>query len=210
MRTLTLLVLTGSFACAAGADSLFTAEVAKQGTLASEKIARFEVGDIITVLVREEIEAATTANLRTKKESSVESEANAGGNQFLIAQRPDGLGLLTPELLPNWSIESEAETRVRGQTIRDNSLTTTISAIVKEVFENGNILLEGSKIITVNREDTRMFVSGIVRSRDVTPENTVLSTQMVNAVVRLDGKGPLWNNARRGLMTRFLDWFSFN
>lgn len=193
--------------CAA-ADSLFTKAVAERGTLISNKQVKFEVGDIITVIVSETIDATTIADTNTKKESDVTSEAKAEDNQFLIANKPDGLELIPEERLPNWGIEMKKEQKVTGKTRRSNKLTTTVACTVTEVFENGNIAIEGHKIVSVNREDSNLRVSGIVRSRDVTPANTVRSDQIADAVIELRGRGPLWNNQRRGLVTRFLDWFS--
>jgi len=207
MRTIArCLAILSLVAGPAGADSLFTASAARSGTLISEKTARFEIGDIITVLVKEEIDASTTADTNTKKESDVESEANANENEFLIAR--NGMNFINKEELPNWNIEVENETKARGKTVRKSILNTTVSCLVTEVFPNGNLRLEGEKAMSVNREDSVLKVSGIVRSRDVTPANTVQSTQMANVQLKLRGKGPLWNNQRRGLITRLLDWFS--
>ena len=195
--------------CAAAVgDSLFTPEVAREGTLVSLKTAKFEKGDIVTVLVRESIEAQTDANTNTKKESDVASEANESDNAFLVTPKPDGFGLTTAGKLPNWALGTENEQRTTGQTKRKNRLVTTITCTVTDVFDNGNIQLEGEKIVTVNREDSRISVKGIARARDIAPDNTIDSTKIANAVVELKGRGPLWNNQRRGLITRFLDWFS--
>ena len=191
---------------AAYGDSLFTQRVADAGTLISDLRERYQVGDIITVLVRETIDATTSSNTNTKKESSVESEANVGDNPFLVGR--DGLNLINPEELPVWSIEAENESRTRGTTTRTSRLTMTVSCMVTRVYPNGNVMIEGTRRVTVNREDSKIRVSGIVRSRDVTAQNTIQSNQMANATVELFGKGPLWNNQRRGLVTKFLDWFS--
>ncbi|MCC6696281.1 MAG: flagellar basal body L-ring protein FlgH [Candidatus Hydrogenedentes bacterium] len=208
MRIGVLIVLSCVGASLALGDSLFTQDVARQGTLVSMKKNRFQKGDIITVLVRESIQAQTDANTNTKKESDVQSTADADSNSFLVSPKPNGLGLLDAEKLPNWQLETENEQRTTGQTKRTNRLITTITCTVTGVQPNGNVELQGEKTVTVNREDSRIFVKGVVRSRDVTPENTVDSTQIANAIVELKGKGPLWNNQRRGLITRFLDWFS--
>ncbi len=189
-------------------DSLFTQDAQRAGTLISEKGTRFQPGDIITILVREKISASTTADTNTKKESDVESKAKEKDNNFLVAEKPDGLGLLNPDLLPNWKIEAENETKARGKTTRTSTLTTTIACVVTQVYPNGNLRIEGEKRVTVNREDSLLTVSGVVRSKDVAPDNTVLSTQVANAQVQLKGKGDLWNNQRRGLITKILDWFS--
>jgi flagellar L-ring protein precursor FlgH len=195
-------------AYAAAADSLFSSAVEERGNLISNQKLDFKPGDIITVLVQETIDATTESNTNTKKEADVESEADAADNTFLTNPRPDGLGLLEPERLPNWAIEAENEHRTTGRTKRTNRLSTTVSCIITKVHDNGNLDIEGEKMVAVNREDSRLVVRGTVRGRDVTPANTVSSLQLANALIELRGRGPLWNNQRRGLITKILDWFS--
>jgi flagellar L-ring protein precursor FlgH len=192
----------------ASADSLFNEAVAKNGTLISDKRATFKEGDILTVLVRENIDASTEADTNTKKDASVQADAPPASNPFFIADSPGGLNIFNPEELPNWDIGVENEHKSTGQTRRANKLVTTISCTVQKVYDNGNIDIEGQKKVTVNREDSTLYVKGTVRSRDVSPGNTVLSTQVANVTIELKGKGPLWNNSRRGIITKILDWFS--
>ncbi len=192
----------------ASADSLFSRRTASEGTLISNKKPKFQVGDLITVEVRENIDATTEANTNTKKESTVESDAPAAANPFLVAPGPGGLNIISKDELPNWGIDMGNEHKSTGRTRRANKLLTTISCTVTQVFDNGNLGIEGTKTVTVNREDSKLFVKGIVRARDVTPGNTVLSSQVANAEIELKGAGPLWNNQRRGLLTKLLDWFS--
>jgi flagellar L-ring protein precursor FlgH len=188
----------------AGADSLFQASSIRKSTLIAKQN-RFEVGEVITVLIQEKINASTTSNTNTKKESTVQAQAPAGSSNSVSTT---GLGILPPQALPNWDIQSKNETKARGQTDRVAQLTTSISCLVTQVDDSGNLHIEGDKTVSMNREDSTVHVSGIVRARDVTPANTVLSTQVANAQIVLKGKGPLWNSQRRGLLTRFLDWFS--
>lgn len=210
MKTLRFsLVVFAVLTLSANADSLFNQKMAKEGTLVSERKMRFQPGDIITVLVREEIQADTTSNTNTKKESEVKSEAAADANPFLVTPvKEGGTGMLPEAKLPAWNIKAKNEHKGTGTTTRASTLTTTIACSVLEVLPNGNLIIAGTKSVTVNREDSMLDVGGMVRSKDVTAENTVLSTQVANATVSLRGKGPLWNNQKRGLVTRFLDWFS--
>jgi flagellar L-ring protein precursor FlgH len=203
-----VMLATLATAVSADADSLFSQRVAKDATAISDKLDRFEPGDIITVIVRETLDASTTADTNTKKESDVESNAAAAANPFLVGQKPNGNNILNPGELPNWTIQSENETKNEGDTRRRNTLTTSITCTVQEVLPNGNLRIEGQKQVTVNREDSTVFVTGVIRSKDITAQNTIQSTQVADAVVKVKGKGPLWNNQRRGLVTRVLDWFS--
>ena len=201
------IAITACLLSTAQADSLFTQTAAKNGTLVAENVMPFKVGDIITVSVSETIQSSTIANTRTTKESEVETTAEPGDNALLVGDR----ALRLPaDLLPNLAIEAENETNNRGTTIRNSTLTTTVSCLVVRVYPNGNLLIEGTKQVAVNRENSTLLVRGILRARDVTPQNTVPSTLLANAVIQLRGKGPLWNNQRRGLITRLFDWLSPN
>jgi len=190
------------------ADSLFSKAAAKEGTLVSNKKAKFEMGDIITVLVRENIDASTRSDTNTKKESEVGADSGILENTFLLADKPEGLGITNAQRLPNWGIEAENEHKGTGSTRRSNSLVMTVACNVVRVHENGNVDVEGQKMVSVNREDSSIIVSGTIRSSDVSDTNTIDSSQIANAVIQLKGQGPLWNNQRRGLVTKFLDWFS--
>lgn len=189
-------------------DSLFSRAVAANGTLISDEKVRFNIGDIITVLVRENLDASTKSSTDTEKSSSVEADAAAADNTFLVGEGSQGMNILSMGELPNWKIEVENEHEGKGVTKRSSRLVMTISCFVTDVLPGGNIRILGEKRVTVNREDTGLSVSGIIRARDVSPANTIQSNQIANAVIELKGKGPLWNNERRGLFTRLLDWFS--
>ncbi len=204
-----LMVSIAALMLAAGAswsDSLFSSKVAARGTFISDDKMRFEVGDLVTVLVRETVDAQTGSDLDTSKESTIEATAAGAANETFTGS--DGFNIFKPGELPNWNIEAENEHEAEGSTQRNNKLTTTVSCIVTKVFSNGNIQLEGEKRITVNREDSFLVVNGIARARDVTDKNVVNSNQLANAVFQLKGEGPLWNNQRRGIFTRLLDWIS--
>lgn len=192
----------------AQADSLFSQRSADGGTLISDKKSRFEVGDLVTVMVRESINAESASDLDIKKESTVDSNAAAAANQFLVGTGENGLNLLTAGALPNWAFDAANEHKADGSTSRGSKLTMTITCTVREVNSNGTIDIEGSKLITVNREKSMLNVLGTVRTRDVASNNSVSSNQLANANIQLTGEGPLWNNQRRGFLTKALDWFS--
>jgi len=208
MRALPAAIFAATAVCGnAAADSLFNQRGSEGGTLIAEKLSRFEVGDIITVLVREKIDASTEADTNTKKESEVETTSNAARNSFLVTPKDEGgLGIIKPEELPNWGGETENESKNTGSTTRSSELTTQVGCFVTEVMPNGNLLIEGKRKVTVNRDDSTLTVYGLVRSKDVSRDNTIPSTMMANATIQLQGKGTLWNNQRRGVLTRVMDW----
>jgi flagellar L-ring protein precursor FlgH len=70
-----------------------------------------------------------------------------------------------------------------------STLTTTVSVRVIDVLANGTMVVEGTKNLVVNSEHQTIVVRGLVRPADLTTANTVLSTQVGNLEVRVDGKG---------------------
>ncbi|MCX5770369.1 MAG: flagellar basal body L-ring protein FlgH [Candidatus Hydrogenedentes bacterium] len=188
-------------------DSLLRHNSTTRETLIAKR-ADYRAGDIITVIVMEELDSSINSDTNTKKESDVGSQAEASANEFLVGERPNGFTFMKKENLPNWQIEAEKEMKARGQTRRKSKLETTVPCTVTAVLENGNLMIEGNRVVGINREDNRLSVSGVIRPRDITPANTIQSDRIANAQIQLKGRGPLWNNQRRGLITRFLDWVS--
>ena len=56
--------------------------------------------------------------------------------------------------------------------------------------------------MTINRERHILTLRGVVRSRDVSPHNLVLSTAIANMEVSFDGKGIISDANRPGFFYR--------
>ena len=198
---LVALVGLGLATASARADSLFTGLALERGSLYSDEKVRFEVGDVITVLVSETTDARTRASTETEKESTLEATASS---DFLTAS--NGLNILKSGELPAWQLEAKNEHDGGGTTQRNNTVSAMVSTRVVEVMAAGNLLIEGHKTLVVNREKTKIQVRGIIRARDVTARNTILSSQIADAEISFDGGGPLWNSQSRGFLTKLLDF----
>ena len=199
-------VIVALATCNAGADSLFTRQTSSDGILIAARQSRFEVGDIITVMVQETIQSSAQASTNTKKESGVYTRMPAASNQFLVGE--DSVVGLDNDQLPNWRLDSKNETKNTGTTQRTYTLRTTVACTITEILPNGNLRLQGARKISMNREESTLSVSGVVRPQEVSTAHVVDSQRMAEADITLRGQGPLWNNQRRGLVTRFLDWVS--
>lgn len=84
-----------------------------------------------------------------------------------------------------------------GETSRESSLTTTLSAYVKEVMPNGNLLIEGAKEVVVNSERQKVIVRGMVRWNDLSPANRVASDRLAALEIQIQGKGVVQDAIRR-------------
>jgi len=73
---------------------------------------------------------------------------------------------------------------------------------VVDVLPNGNLVIEGAKIIRAGKDSQYAYMRGIVRPVDVTRENTVLSTQIADAQVEFIPEGELTEAQKKGWLLR--------
>jgi flagellar L-ring protein precursor FlgH len=68
------------------------------------------------------------------------------------------------------------------------------------------MVIEGTRMVKVNKEDQAITFAGIVRADDVRADNTVLSENIAEVRITNVGKGLISDRQRRGIITRILDW----
>ena len=153
------------------------------------------VGDIVTIVVSENLSAVASGVTNTQRKSSAQSQVIAALGTLSAASR-----FANP-----LNVAGNQQLQGTGQTSRTMTLTTTISARVTEVQPNGNLVVEATKDIGVNSEKQTIVVHGIVRIADLTPQNTVTSNQVANLQVHVTGKGVVGDAVRRpNFLYRFL------
>lgn len=162
----------------------------------ADKKARY-VNDIVTITVSEYTTGANNAKTTTSRDST----ATAG-----IA----GLTQTSPDLrmLAKYELGGSASNAMKGdgQTSRNSNLTGTITARVIRVLDNGNLLIEGRRQLTVNAEDQYLILTGIIRTEDISSENVIASSYISDAKITYAGKGIVDDKVRPGWLTRVLDW----
>jgi len=92
-----------------------------------------------------------------------------------------------------------------GTTSRSGALTGYLTASVVTVLPNGNLRIVGSREVTVNNERQIMTLAGVVRSRDVSPDNVVLSTFIADAHIFYSGSGVINEKQQPGWMARIIE-----
>lgn len=186
-RVMALLLFTALLAGSAPAfaNSLWTG----QGSMFADSKAR-NVGDLVTLIIVERTEASQAAKTTTAKDG----EVSIG----------PGLGFL--DVIPLIQASGGDSLTAGGTTTRGGSLQAKMTTRVVEVLPNGNLKIEGRQTIVLNGEEQEIVVSGLVRPRDIAPDNTVLSTYVADAHIAFKGTGSLSDNQRPGILTRLFDW----
>jgi flagellar L-ring protein precursor FlgH len=150
-------------------------------------------GDIVTVLVTESSSLNRQAETNTKKEST-----NSANLSSLFGFP---LGDKT-----QYAFEGANEHKGSGSITRSDEVTAKVSARVVKVLPSGNLIIEGRRAVRANDESQYVAISGVIRPVDITPANTILSSQIADAEIVIEGKGTLAEKQRPGLLNRFADW----
>ena len=150
-------------------------------------------GDAITIIVMESTQASNN------------SETNAGRSSDV------GFGFsggVDKTALPNVNLKMGSNNDFSGQgsTQTTGNIRTKISATVDSVLANGNLLIRGSKKITINGEEQLIQVKGIVRPSDISPNNSVLSYNISDAELSFEGNGIINNAQKPGLLSKIFHW----
>jgi flagellar L-ring protein precursor FlgH len=164
--------------------------------LFTDRKARY-VNDVVTIVISETAEGENNAKLESNR-TSVTTGGIAGIYQF----NPDKTILSKYELGGSSTNDMEGE----GKTKRDGILKGRITARVTQVLDNGNLMIEGKRLITVNAEDQYMILTGVIRPEDITNDNLILSQYIADARIVYTGRGVVDDKMRPGWLTRVIDW----
>jgi flagellar L-ring protein precursor FlgH len=183
-------------------------EAAQDGLLWGEHTANViednrsrRLGDLVIVRVEEAADAEDSASTKTSKSSKV----TAGVTNFfgiiekLARKHPDVDTAALVSALYDSSFAGD------GETSRSGNLSATIPCQVKQVLPNGDLFIEGTKTIQINREETHLYMSGVVRPYDIDMDNIVSSQRVLDARIDFSGRGVVSDEQGPGLLHRGMD-----
>jgi flagellar L-ring protein precursor FlgH len=131
------------------------------------------LGDILTIVIDEQA-------LASERSSDV-ARANRGQRATLDAN-------MAPEDLRSIGIGLDANSDNTGRSDRSGSLIAVVSVRVVSVDPNGVASIEGTKLVTIDGRNQELRITGLVRSEDVTQQNTILSSRIANGEIFYKGK----------------------
>jgi flagellar L-ring protein precursor FlgH len=174
-----------SLANGPGPGSIY-APAGRFGDLARD-LRSLQLHDLVTIVVSDRASAVARGTANSARKSSAKSSVAAALGQLPV---PGPLADL---------LRHNAETQLQGQgeTSRETTLTTTLSARVTHVLPNGYLVVEGTKEIQVNSERQKVSIRGAVRPYDVSAANMIRSDRLAHLEVRIDGKGVVGDAIRR-------------
>lgn len=162
------------------------------------------VGDILTVRLEESTKGEKQAKMKTNKTSTINTDNGVNLNPSASGTmlRPIIAGGIENKLI--FDTGSDLEFDGKGSTDQSHKLSGNISVTVMRVLSNGNMLIQGESWLTINQGREYVRLSGIVRSDDIEPGNTISSQRIADARISYSGSGQVGNAARGGIITQIL------
>lgn len=161
----------------------------------------YQIGDILTVLLSEKTNASTLAATNTSKND----QADIGvSSLFGGAGNYRGLPVL------DVGIKAKRGFSGSGNSSQSNSLRGDISVVVVDVLKNGNLVVQGEKVIKINQGSESVSFSGVLRPQDIGVDNTIPSLKVANAKIYYGGSGSISQANSQGWLSRLLSseyWF---
>ncbi|HEY5347554.1 MAG TPA: flagellar basal body L-ring protein FlgH [Rhizomicrobium sp.] len=140
------------------------------------------IGDILTVNITI-ADAAKLSNTtsRTRTNADDANLTNFFGLENALPKSIDPANVV--------KMGSDTSNVGAGSVDRSESINTTLAAIVSQVLPNGNLVISGRQQVRVNDELRDLEITGIVRTEDITNDNTVDLSQIAEARISYGGRG---------------------
>ncbi|MBI4509608.1 MAG: flagellar basal body L-ring protein FlgH [Deltaproteobacteria bacterium] len=156
------------------------------------------VGDIVVIRI-DEFESATR-DASTKMDRKSSTAAGIQNSFGLLSSLPQGV---SPGALLGATSQNSFDSQ--GKIERGGRLQATLPVRVRRLLPNGDLYVEGQKVILVNEEEHHLYISGIVRARDIDSDNVVLSSRVAEAEIEYFGKGTMSDTQRQGWLSRLFN-----
>lgn len=158
------------------------------------------VGDLVTVIVSEQISSQNTSQTQTSESSST----NSGLTTLLGMQNRifSALNLANGGSNNLANFGGSNSYKGSGTNQSSNTLTATIEARVIKALPNNRFFIRGEKQVYTNGEENTVVLTGIINKYDISSSNTIDSNLISDAKIFYNGKGVVSNTNNIGWLAK--------
>ena len=163
------------------------------------------VNDVVTVTITEK-----TAQTSTGKKAIDKTSSDALGAGIISAPIGGMVGSVTNKVVNKaGSIGFEAGSTNTfagtGTNSRNESFTTTISARIIKILNNGNYFIEGGRELLINGEKQIVQISGVIRPYDIDKNNNIDSKFIADAKILYKTEGDIDQATTKPWGSKFME-----
>lgn len=153
-------------------------------------------GDILTIIVAESAVAQSSQSKTSNRDSTLQDAIT----RFIYP----GLGTHKGQL-PGITASGKASYSGGGDVANSQSLSARAAVLVTDVLPNGNLVVEGVRVVTFSGETQYVVLRGLVRPDDIARDNSVISTNVADARVEFHAEGALTDAQKRGWLAKIYE-----
>jgi flagellar L-ring protein precursor FlgH len=163
----------------------------------------YKIGDLVSVIVRQKSsfkhDGKTDVNRDFKVKAELKDWVRFKDCRMIPSTPPEG----DPKIDFNLGRGFEGD----GTVNRTNEVVTRITCKVIDIMPNGNLVLQGGPdIIETDGEKQILTLTGTCRNEDILPDNTIVSTQLLECNFKNENTGAVRDAMQRGWITRAWDF----
>lgn len=160
------------------------------------------IGDIVTIQVSETTTLSNSSELEVARDQTINQNGDGILNSILRSVGvPRFVGVPSLNGLNNSNDMSSS-----AEATRSTSLSDRVTCQVVQVMPNGNLVVQGNKLVSVNRERVNMMVSGIVNPYYLDQRNTIQSNQIANFQIVMGGRGVISRQQSDGIYNKIMQF----
>ncbi|AHJ12746.1 flagellar basal body L-ring protein FlgH [Sulfurospirillum multivorans] len=161
------------------------------------------INDVVTVTITENTAQSSTGKKTLEKENSSNLGAGittaGGGVAGNAARQLNKVGNI------GFTAGSSNSFTGSGTNTRNESFSTTISARIIKILNNGNYFIEGSRELLINGEKQMIQVSGVIRPYDIDQYNNIDSKYIAEAKILYKTEGDIDQTNTKPWGTKFME-----
>lgn len=162
------------------------------------------VNDVVTVVISENAKSANSGSKQLSEDDSV----GLGGGSFTAGGTNSAVNSAVKKLngLSNvgFGATSASAFTGKGSSTRDASFTTTVSARIVKVLQNGNYFISGKREILVDDQKQIVQIGGVIRPYDIDQYNRINSSQISDAKILYKTEGEVDRATKQGWGTKIM------
>lgn len=163
-----------------------------------------KVNDIVTVTIEE----TASLSVEAEKTLSEESSNKLGGGVTTYGGDNTKVKDIVSKLNGYSSIGFTAGSTNgftgSGTNSRDDKFSTTISARIIKILNNGNYFIEGRRELLINGEKQIVQISGVIRPYDIGLNNSISSKHIANAKIMYNTQGDVKETTKQPWGNKFM------
>ena len=162
------------------------------------------INDIVTVSISENASSSSSA----AKQLNNSDESSLGGGLFSSVSAGSktnrAIGKVNGFTDIGFNSKSNSTFKGQGSATKDAKFTTTISARIIKVLENGNYFISGKREILIDEQKQIIQISGVVRPYDIDQNNNINSSKISDAKILYKTQGDVDRAGKQGWGTQII------